>query len=816
MEIKNQKNLKRAGRSFEKIGMRLLKFFTLFLLIFMTINVSAQIISINQSDYGIGKSCNASAFAQSGIVPAGIGTCVFDITDYNTTDCIIILPPAEIGTDYCFPMPLTAGISWGDIVNADFNVMNAFTGTEPEFNDATGFITMPGDDMCIPDDDSYLEIEIEIATASGNEETRTFWLPILREPVKFMYVLDRSGSMGWTIPGGAEIRWDILKKAVAGFSTFIEEFQQTNDAVGLTYFASDAIQPGPPINDGFITVSSGSLISNTLMNLMALQTPSGSTAMGKGLLDGRKKLQWNIPLDVTKIVLLFTDGEQNVYPEILVDGVTLENDSLLNNLCNPEDSIKYFTIGMGTGVPALDILTEIAEANKGEMLATHDANNFVIETFFEQHMQDILKASSPQTVSRRFGMLMNGQYTTKFSVNGNCSKVLFKLSHNDDDNMHLKIEKDGIDLTSDCQKKSTPYYKILSLDLPHESGEYIYSQGEWTVTVTGNSEEEFYLSCITDDHFLNYECETDKSMYTVGDSIKFSVDLSYAGNSLAGESDTVKVLIFKPGEDLGHLLATYETPESSQDSTDDISGYYEKFLSLMNNDSSFYNSLLPSEQIIILEHQGNGHYTGFFDKTELSGIYQIHFLLKGEIPGNGTFIRENLKTAVFEFGQIDNSETDYDVDVTQGDKYQTAIITIRPKNKFGYYMGPGYLSQIKIELNKKQIVIRDKADKLNGSYIRDKVDNLDGSYTFTIVNIPSGVNPKDFQIFVKGEEFIPGCAPITFRHFIILIIIILILIIVLIKKITSKKVKILIWLILILWILYMILQHFNIYCMNLF
>ncbi|MCD4795217.1 MAG: VWA domain-containing protein [Bacteroidales bacterium] len=806
MEIKKQKNLKRAGRSFGKIGMRLLKFFTLFLLIFMTINVSAQIISTAQEDYDINTSCNANVFVQSG----------------DISGAVIELPPAVIGTDYCFQIPL-ASLTWGsgDIIEAEFIVTNPCSGG-PSFDDTNGNISWSGGDICIPPGTgSHLEFELTIIDSNNNSEDRTFWLPVLRSiPVKIVYILDRSGSMGWTVQGGGtDTRWEILTQSVETFSTTMETFLQYNDAVGLTYFATDVIQPGDPINSGFITTSSGTSISTTLTNLMEQQTPQGATAMGSGLKDGRNKLDGNNPINATKIVLLFTDGEQNRTPLVNDDGESLDDGSVLNvSDCLTQDSIRYYTIAMGTGGLNIERLEKIATESNADYHAENTFDENLLNTFFNDNLKSILKGGSPQIISQQTRKLINGEYSTKFKINSNCTKILFQLSYNKGDSMYMTIKKGEDVLTEEFYKKESDFYQILSLDLPHKANNYIYSQGEWTVTVKGNSEENFNLTCITDDHYLKYKCGTDKGMYTNGDTIKFSVDLSYAGNPLIGETDTVKVIIFKPGDDLGHLMATYATPELNQDSIngDETSGYYQKFLSLMNNDSSFYNSLLPSEQIIILEHQGNGHYTGFFDKTELSGIYQIHFLLKGEIPGNGTFIREKLKTAVFEFGLMDNSETNYNIDLTQGDKYQTAIITIRPKNKFGNYMGPGYLSQIKIKLNKKQIVIRDKADNLNGSYIRDKADNLDGSYTFTIVNIPLEINPKDFKIFVKGEEFIPGCTPITLWHFIILIIIILILIIVLIKKVTSKKVKTLIWLILILWILYMILQHFNIYCMNLF
>ena len=824
MEIKNQKILKRPIRSFNKFGMNLLKFFVLFLFLFITSHTSAQIISTDQNDYDITviSNCNANPYIQNGEVNNSgienpIGTGNFEGTDVK-------LPAAVQGKDYCFQIPLTGTLTWSNIVDEEFNVTNPCPG-EPTI--VNGTITWAGGDICIPAGGD-LEIEFDITDDSDNTHSGTFQLPVLRgKPIKIVYVLDRSGSMGWTIPLATGtsplIRWDVLKDAVVRFTDLMDVFTQFNDSISVTYFSSDVITTGEDITGGFITTSSETVTSNTLETSMSNQTPSGSTDMGFGLLNGRKKLQWNIPIDATKFVLLFTDGEQNGHHKVLVDGVNLENDSLLNNSCNPEDSIKYLTIGIGTGVPALDILGAIANANNGGFKAIDEFNSSEINTLFEQNMRDILKGNSPQIVARKTGKLINGKNTTKFSINGSCNKIVFDLSYIKGDLMNLKIEKDGDTITSAFRIKSKPYYKILSLNLPYKTSKgYIYSEGEWTITVTGNSEEAFNLTCIADDHYLNYDCETDKNLYTVGDSIKFSVDLSYAGKPLTGETDTVKAVILKPGDDIGHLLATYATPEFTQDSIygDSISGYYQKYTELMYNNSDFYTSLLPDSQIVILEHLGDGHYTGLFDKTDLTGIYQIYFLLKGEIEDRGTFIREEIKTTVFEYGNTDNEETVVDIDISQGKPGNTAVITVKPINKFGYYMGPGWLSKININYKKKTgakfRLIRTKVNtkdntSISEPIIESMIDNLDGSYTFTIINLPPDVDSDDFQITVFDEILEQTCYPVTIQYLIILIIIIVLLIIVYIKK-YNKQYKILLWLILIVWIVYIILRYLGILC----
>ena len=317
-------------------------------------------------------------------------------------------------------------------------------------------------------------------------------------------------------------------------------------------------------------------------------------------------------------------------------------------------SIKYYTIGMGSSAAVPPVLSAIANANSGMFLYTTTGDHLDFEQFFDNHFTDMLSNSSPQIVQRQVGKLINGVGNHSFILNEGITHAIFKVSHNDGDNINFTIEKNGENYTPE-KIISSSFVKMTKVKFPIIGDNVIKSGGEWIVKVTGDSNEEYYVTCIADDHYLDYTGKTDKASYISGEYIDFIADFSYAGIPFVNTEDSVKVIVFKPGDDLGHLLATYSLPEDEIDYTnEDLSPEEQKFLSLMS-DENFYNKLLPNEQIIKLQHLGNGIYKGRFDVTDISGVYQALFKFKGTLTSKGEFNREKLLSIVVENGNF-NSE----------------------------------------------------------------------------------------------------------------------------------------------------------------
>lgn len=769
--------------------------FVVFLLVvfvlFSSINLFSQnIISREMADYPGGSfssTCSTSPYA----------------------GCVITLPPAKYNESYSFTIPLKAGVNRSDISFIFTQLTNC---TEGAVNfTSVGGIEILAASSCRPEVNNFIEIDLEtINGADGSSDRQKYYLPILRDPIKVVLVLDMSGSMSLPVPGGTAVRWEVLKNAAMLFTQKLEAFRLEKDSIGVTYFSTDVTQPGSPINDKFISITTDSdpnRSSSTIQTDMLGKGPTFRTAMGKGLLNAKLKLKDNTPINARKLVLLFTDGLQNVDPLVNPDGLTLSLGSFILNSgpCASLDSIHYYTIGMGDITLVPEILGQIANANGGVALSTTTGmEEGEIYNFFQDQFANMLSGSSPQIVSRKTGFLSSTGVTHTFPINGNVTQIYFEFINPDAAKVNFKLEKDGKDLTSFAKVTDGPFYKSINLTIPINSLD-IVTAGDWNLTIMGTSSQKYSLTCFVDDHFVDFNCQPQKSIYTVGDKLSLNTKITYAGKPLTGGS--VQVVLLRPGDDLGDLLATHSN--SITDSIADVnSGAEAKFYHLMKSDNSFYKALLPKSQIIHLTKDSNGVFKGEYTNTELTGVYQLLYIVNGEIPGYGKFERQKQYSVVFKFGRISESSSQIKAMIRTNSKSVTnetggssATITIRPKNKFGYYLGPGYLSRIDLKAGDKQ------------GTIQSRKDNLDGSYTFTIVNIPSNIKP-DIKINVMGELLYQGKFPSPKIHFWQYIVLILLMLWLIFRYVNAHTgiawIRTMVWVLIIIWLIIMLLQKFGI------
>jgi hypothetical protein len=752
---------------------------------------SQNIVSREIADYPLGSfssTCNSSPY----------------------TDCIISLPPAKYGESYSFTIPLKAGINRSDII-FNFSQNTACREGSISFT-SDGKIEITALSSCRPAANNFIGIDLDVKNNSdGTTDKQKYYLPILRDPIKLVLVLDKSGSMALPMVGGNGVLWQLLKNAVELFVQKLEVFKQDMDIIGLTYFSSDITEPGGSIGNGFIPITADVDPSRSYLVIqsdMSTKEPSALSAIGKGLLDAKKKLNASAQIEYEKIVLLVSGGSQNVNPLVNPDGKTLSagNVTLNDCPCNTLDSIRYYTIGMGELDHNLDLLSQIASSNGGIALTTSiGLEEDEIMSLFQEQFTNVL-SGYPQIVSRKEGFLNATGITYTFPINGNVSKLYFEFINPDAAGVSIKLEKDGKDLTSLAKMVNGTYYKTINLTLPVTSPDLITSEGDWKLSLSGTSSKKYSLTCFVNDQLVDFRCNAPKAINTVGDVLQLSAKVSFAGGQiLTGDKNKVEVLIIKPGDDLGDLLATYN--DNSKDSLPDIeSGASSKYLHLLKNNKTFYKDLLPKSQTITLSNDGSGLFTGQFKKTEISGVYQLLYIVNGEIPGFGKFERQKHYSAIFKFGQLDLGATDIRASISDpatptADKTKMATITVKPKNKFGYYLGPGYLSTIKLSVDSRQGVVKSSKD------------NLDGSYTFTVVNVPPSVKP-DVSIDVMGEQLYQGKFPTPKIHpwqYLVLILLVLMLFLrYIFAHIGSIWLRTIVWTMIIIWVLFMILQKFGV------
>ncbi len=756
--------------------------FSLLILLSFPDLYSQNIISRDKADYpngSVNSACSTSPYS----------------------GCIIILPPAKYGESYSFTIPINASVTRSD-VNFIFTQKTACSEGGISFT-SNGKIEIASASSCRPNTNNFIEFDLK-AISSDITDSVKYYLPILRDPVNVVLVLDMSGSMALPVPDGTLTRWQVLNNAVDLFTQKLEVFNQDRDFIGVTYFSTELTQPNSPINEGFTEITSDTdpvRSSSIIHSDMIGRGPTLRTAMGKGLLNAKLKLNENSSVNARKLVLLFTDGLQNVEPLVNPDGVTLSSgsDFLNDGPCASLDSIHYYTIGMGNTTLIPEILGEIAQKNGGISLATTTGDEEgEVEYFFQNQFANMLEGSSPQVVSRETGVLSASGSTYSYPINGNVSKLYFELLIPNASNATFKLEKDGKDLTSLARISVGGFYKTLSISLPLHAPDDINAEGVWNLSVSGTSSEKYSLVCYVDDHFLDFNCQPSKSVYTVGDYLDLKAKISFAGKPLKGDANKVQVMLIRPGDDLGDLLATFK--DNNTDSFNDVEpGAETKLLHLIQKDKLFNKKLIPERQLIDLEDEGNGIFKGVYKNTELTGVYQLIYIVNGEAPSFGKFERQKQYSVVFKFGQISTSKTEIKAKIisTPTDKGATATITVKPKNTFGYYLGPGFLSRIKLSVDSNQGIVKSSED------------NLDGSYTFTIGNIPQNIKP-DVKIMVMGEVLYLGKFPTTkihFWQFLILILFILFLFLLYVNAHIGKDwIRNLVWVLIILWVAFMILQ----------
>jgi len=154
---------------------------------------------------------------------------------------------------------------------------------------------------------------------------------------------------------------------------------------------------------------------------------------------------------------------------------------------------------------------------------------------------------------------------------------------------------------------------------------------------------------------------------------------------------------------------------------------------------------------------------------------------------------------------------------TEGN-YGILGLRIRPQNKFGYYLGPGFKSIIKCKYLPKEslkpiayeasiLYASNGQDQMGDPYLKNIIDNLDGSYYLVLANVAPKTNPR-IEISIGDEVVHSGpIYKIPMWFYILLIIVIIFILILLLKKQQKSKIFRILWILLIVLIVVWILHN---------
>jgi hypothetical protein len=551
-------------------------------------------------------------------------------------------------------------------------------------------------------------------------------------------VLDVSGSMGIVadaVTSPTDTRLQILQKAASDFIDIYSTFSigasgGSPDKLGLVYFTTDI---NPPSGTPTAMVDLDGTTEAGLKADINSKTPQAMTAMGKGINAGVTQLGTDATR--TKNIVLFTDGIQNIAPLVDDPGGNLNTLTIAggpNLITGGSNALQVSVIALIQTTTSYNaLLSRIARAANGKFFTVTKTSD--VNDFFKYSLAAALKNRSPQIVEFKAGTLASGSATQRFQVNSNVKKVVLELLSNDSTTT-FTVEKDDTDVTALGSFKRGNGYLIYSIQLPRAGSPAVISKGEWTMKISGQGNAGYRAMAMVDDHSIKYTPSI-TSNGRINSPLTISMKATSFGKKISFA--TVKALILKPGQDLGTLLATTQTPRDTKIKvSEELSPGNAKLQSLLGN-PEFLASLLPKEQSLSLTLQSDSTYSATFAGTDVTGAYQVIYSLEAETPQTGKFVRTDMETTVLELDQValDNSTP------SVSRSADTVRLTIRPRSASGLFLGPDYNQQIKLTTS------TGKVEKI--------IDGVDGSYTIVISGVPESVNP-DISLTILGQKIYEG------------------------------------------------------------
>ncbi len=528
--------------------------------------------------------------------------------------------------------------------------------------------------------------------------------------------------------------------------------------------------------------------------------PGGSTAMGPGLRDAIAA--WKADHKNDPSILLMTDGIQNVAPCIVPDGQSgcslivagSDRNWKFDGDVDPifKQGIPVATVSMGLASgPPQDVLDGIAKENAGISLKTSSSSTSAAA--FADTLVNILKGNTLSLLSRTAGTMPSSSTSTAPTpvlLDGSVKRAVIMLGwqgHGNESALDLVIQnpggttvvpvkrEDGTFFTAQaliCQPAAQPErWSIQVIRRPPPVINQLISPPTFRQFVTVNGPADhlrrlpneappffqppgvpYQLSVYSAESRLEYRLNATRSTVGTGDALTLEVEISYDGKPLTGLGSGLTVHIDRPNKALGTVLHNSDVPDSALSTEpspgDDTSQYERKVLFLAKN-SGLAGSVEPQPipTTYALSDNGSsangdvkkddGIYTAKITDTSMPGLYKLTVTLDWDIALTGKIHRvETLQREV----KVNVDSAKSVVAVSKSADPGKWLIKVEPVDKFGNYLGPGFPSSFKVQVN-------------GGGSVSGKPDDPRqlGAYNITLVGVPAGVDPV-VSISVDGQE----------------------------------------------------------------
>lgn len=540
---------------------------------------------------------------------------------------------------------------------------------------------------------------ILVTTEDGLQSKTQTYNVFIQSPMDLVLVFDQSGSMNTTTPAGVT-RWDALKESAAGFGVFYQGLpDHANDQLAITYFATNV--NNSPCCNGFI--AHNNTLGTTINTDLNGQSPGGSTAMGLGLKDAESKLAAQVN-GHQKSILLFTDGRQNRNPLVETTGTEYTDGTAIDG------NTTICTIGIdGPDMDYHTTLQNLATTHGGSYNTTDDGNAFTfvagdadgsLAAGFTAQYIDLLAGGSPQLIMRNVTPLPTGgapYLLQSFPVNKAVDLLQLQFVFNRKFETPqlvqllaaIDIQREGTSVMTYAQPSWAGNYTntlLLNIPLGKAVGDQpaLTAEGAWTVhlkDVTNFKVQSCMLTSVADDHRLHIKKSHANKAPKVGDDFPITVALDWLQFPVTGA--TVEVIVLRPGEDLGDLLARDPLIVDVTNEGDNSLPGVQKYEALWQ-DSTFREKLKRTENLITLAHTENGVYTGVFKDLTVAGVYRILYRIHGEQAETGKFQRALQESVYVSFSSVDLVNSDVGTQLVDNQ----LILNLRPITRYGRFVGP--------------------------------------------------------------------------------------------------------------------------------
>ncbi len=698
--------------------------------------------------------------------PCAAGTCCMEPTCPMAPYTINATVGSEVGVSEIGVINASSDVFWDFAVApagcsggpVSYNCNGIVITLPPGSPDAavphTDKVTLAGSPLSASDFTFHLQVSADLP--GGVPTCSREYQLVVSQPFDIVFVLDRSGSMNRAadpaVPGVS--RWDVLKDSVVDSLTltgWVAELiaAPATSRFGLVLFSTTVDEISFP---GLVDIDSD--LPADVAAVLAGQSPGGLTAMGRGLQVGEEKM------DVCtrpRVVVLFTDGEQNQPPEVLLSGTQYEEEDgdlvPVNATCpaGPQE-VEIVSVGiLQAGSSAISTLQALASSNGSNMIVTTagvGTSLGTLEEAFDLALVPALSGNSPQITALHRGTLDDAVLLPAFDLNRQIDQMLIKLSFGRElrpgelaaVRQRLRVRREGSDVTSAFQMVSHRPDSLLlrgRFPLLEHGGPPLPPEGRYTLELAAGGTIPGNVGCraiaFADDHRLGMDWSVNPAAPRVGQPFRPAVSLSWLGRPLTGA--TVQALVLKPGDDLGDLLAKNPFKVEPSSLPDADSPGLQKYQALLA-DATFVDRLLPVEQQLTLTHQGDGTYSASYDPGDISGVYQVFYRVSADDPTFGKVQRSGVQSVYVRFGTVDLPASAVSVQVGA----DATFINLRPKTTAGRFVGPA---------NGNAFSVRG-----GGVRLSDVTDHQDGSYTLVL----SGDPAAEVSVALLGEEIYRGPA----------------------------------------------------------